>query len=856
VSAGTVTDAARDALLRFARGRGEAALRLAMHAAVPQTFRPDLLHLLRINFVPEAAVDAVAAESDVLLAPFCTALGADFFRFETEVRRQLLDHLVASYALEAPSRLRRIAAMMLAYLDRAESMPSEKGALVREHLVVERWVAAGFLEPLETAKQFARALAREVDAWQGIARAELFALGPALALPLQNFPELLAYAETAAALETGDTQRARTLVNALPRGPLSVAGEKLPSLARLARGADLKHTPPSRPREQEAFALDSLEMTLFAPQAVRPGQSDIMEVFLHRRRESPDPAALKVQELARVMLGETWESYSVDRQKLSPAHLRASEVTVVSQLEGIEIDPPTLTLRVPPPAFRDTPVGESISQAQLRIHVPATEARTRLLGSIRLVDHRGVVLAERPLRFLVYGERSPSKAYAERASRKVFACSAVADAAIVRRFEGVVKALGHSLFTHDSLRAGMSWQPEIMRAIADADVFQLFWSHAASQSEWVRGEVEVALGLNRPDFIRPVYWETPIPPIPPELARLHFARISVDSDADLVQALSESVPAEQAASPFADDDLGDDGAEPEAELGDKDDPDEAKHRQMLAIEEMYHGPDHPTVAIRLNKLALLLHDTNRLNEAEDLYRRALDIAEENFGSNHPTVAIYLSSLAKLLQDTHRLDEAEALHRRAIAINEKSYGPDHPEVAIHLNNLAKLLQDTNRLVEAEDLYRRTLAIAEQTDGPDQTEVATRLSTLAKFLQATDRLSEAEALYRRALAIDESAVGADEQPLNENLFRSVDELELSLRSANYLQNANITLIGELVQKTEQDMLKSKNWGRKSLKEIKEILATLGLGLGMKFHNWPAMLERWKQEQQAKDEAARGV
>jgi DNA-directed RNA polymerase subunit alpha len=90
------------------------------------------------------------------------------------------------------------------------------------------------------------------------------------------------------------------------------------------------------------------------------------------------------------------------------------------------------------------------------------------------------------------------------------------------------------------------------------------------------------------------------------------------------------------------------------------------------------------------------------------------------------------------------------------------------------------------------------------------------------------------------------GGDDEPLNENLFRSVDELELSVRSANCLQNANITLIGELVQKTEQDMLKTKNFGRKSLKEIKEILSTMGLGLGMKFDNWPGMLERWKAQQ----------
>jgi DNA-directed RNA polymerase subunit alpha len=92
----------------------------------------------------------------------------------------------------------------------------------------------------------------------------------------------------------------------------------------------------------------------------------------------------------------------------------------------------------------------------------------------------------------------------------------------------------------------------------------------------------------------------------------------------------------------------------------------------------------------------------------------------------------------------------------------------------------------------------------------------------------------------------AAGPEDEPLNENLFRSVDELELSVRSANCLQNANIALIGELVQRTEQDMLKTKNFGRKSLKEIKEILGTMGLSLGMKLDNWSQMVERWKAQQ----------
>jgi len=84
------------------------------------------------------------------------------------------------------------------------------------------------------------------------------------------------------------------------------------------------------------------------------------------------------------------------------------------------------------------------------------------------------------------------------------------------------------------------------------------------------------------------------------------------------------------------------------------------------------------------------------------------------------------------------------------------------------------------------------------------------------------------------------------LNENLFKSVDELELSVRSANCLKNADIRYIGDLVQKTEAEMLKTKNFGRKSLNEIKEILSEMGLSLGMKLENWPPVeLEEKKKE-----------
>jgi DNA-directed RNA polymerase subunit alpha len=87
--------------------------------------------------------------------------------------------------------------------------------------------------------------------------------------------------------------------------------------------------------------------------------------------------------------------------------------------------------------------------------------------------------------------------------------------------------------------------------------------------------------------------------------------------------------------------------------------------------------------------------------------------------------------------------------------------------------------------------------------------------------------------KAAPVIEQAV---EPMFNKNLLRKVDELELSVRSANCLKNDNIIYIGDLVQKTEQEMLRTPNFGRKSLNEIKEVLTQMGLHLGMEIPNWP--------------------
>ncbi len=103
-------------------------------------------------------------------------------------------------------------------------------------------------------------------------------------------------------------------------------------------------------------------------------------------------------------------------------------------------------------------------------------------------------------------------------------------------------------------------------------------------------------------------------------------------------------------------------------------------------------------------------------------------------------------------------------------------------------------------------------------------------------------------KREEEVEQKAEGEEEDlSLNENLYKSVDELELSVRALNCLKNANIFTIGELVQKSDSEMLKTKNFGRKSLNEIKTVLAQMGLGLGMKLKNFPnpKMLEKLKKQ-----------
>jgi DNA-directed RNA polymerase subunit alpha len=114
-----------------------------------------------------------------------------------------------------------------------------------------------------------------------------------------------------------------------------------------------------------------------------------------------------------------------------------------------------------------------------------------------------------------------------------------------------------------------------------------------------------------------------------------------------------------------------------------------------------------------------------------------------------------------------------------------------------------------------------------------------------LSPEDSLAYAARIIQDQLAVfvnfeeprkEEAAVAAPQLPFNPALLKKVDELELSVRSANCLKNDNIVYIGDLIQKSEAEMLRTPNFGRKSLNEIKEVLAGMGLHLGMEIPGWP--------------------
>lgn len=192
-----------------------------------------------------------------------------------------------------------------------------------------------------------------------------------------------------------------------------------------------------------------------------------------------------------------------------------AEITIVPEADGVIFNPSFLRLRWLEPwhiaefRMKAAPAGESVVGSVSFFVGPL------LVADVPIEIHVGAGAADRGMR------RSSMSPY-----RSIFVSYAHADSEIVDRLEKAYDAIGDSYLRDiHLLRSGEVWSEGLRDAIADADVFQLCWSVAAQQSEHVEDEWRVALGLQRRQFIRPVYWQKPMARLPVELLNLHFTYV-------------------------------------------------------------------------------------------------------------------------------------------------------------------------------------------------------------------------------------------------------------------------------------------------------------------------------------------
>ena len=207
--------------------------------------------------------------------------------------------------------------------------------------------------------------------------------------------------------------------------------------------------------------------------------------------------------------------------------------------------------------------------------------------------------------------------------------------------------------------------------------------------------------------------------------------------------------------------------------------------------------------------------------------------------------IEASSEVEILNPDHvicTLDQGASIRMEFTASMGKGYVPaernrpdDAPIGLIPVDSLYSPVKKVSYKVEntreGQILDYDKLTMMVETDGSVTAEDAVALA--ARILQ--DQLAVFINFEEPKKAIEEAAKHP-ELAFNAALLKKVDELELSVRSANCLKNDNIVYIGDLIQKTEAEMLRTPNFGRKSLNEIKEVLASMGLHLGMEVPNWP--------------------
>jgi hypothetical protein len=288
--------------------------------------------------------------------------------------------------------------------------------------------------------------------------------------------------------------------------------------------------------ERPLYVDENVQFTVYRPRVVQPRRWYPLLAFAHlaERRpdapaDEPDPVA-EVYRQAREVLGKQAKDYHDVTQDSRAAVPREGEITFVPEVPGVEFNPPRRTFLW----------QESVHREEFRLRAaPDLDGKTvrgRLtvfLGTLILADVSLSIKVDSSAR---PAEEEPAQPASARPYRRIFASYSHRDLHVVQQVEHFTRAMGDEYlrdWTH--LRAGEVWNDRLRHLIEQADVFQLFWSSNSMQSPYVRQEWEHALSLGRPNFIRPVYWEEPLPTssdgsLPPEeLRRIHFQKLYVEA---------------------------------------------------------------------------------------------------------------------------------------------------------------------------------------------------------------------------------------------------------------------------------------------------------------------------------------
>jgi len=255
-----------------------------------------------------------------------------------------------------------------------------------------------------------------------------------------------------------------------------------------------------------------VRFTTYTPAAVRPETWATLLAYCHL----PEAAAAVEMDRKSRLGGSPLRSEGAGRQKIA----RGAEITVVPEVTGCRFNPPRLSFLW----------EEDWHRAEFRFQasLPAGIVEAQLAGSVSFYVGP-VLIGETPIGFRVSpqadsAEVQPAEPSTASPYQAIFVSYSHQDTVIVEQLEKAYKALGNSYLRDvEILRSGEEWNPALLKKIDEADIFQLYWSRAASASKYVTREWQHALARGKPSFIRPLYWEKPMPDPPPELAEIHFA---------------------------------------------------------------------------------------------------------------------------------------------------------------------------------------------------------------------------------------------------------------------------------------------------------------------------------------------